>query len=80
LRDVDIGGKLAVVGAGAVEGIEAVRVAASQGVVAARVWRSYGFKPHRIERYMTSNDPDFAKKAAAAIGMYLNPQAHAAVF
>ena len=33
-----------------------------------------------IERYMASNDPDFEKKAADIIGLYLNPLAHAAVF
>jgi hypothetical protein len=27
----------------------------------ARVWRKHGLKPHRIERYMASNDPDFDK-------------------
>jgi hypothetical protein len=46
----------------------------------ARVWRKHGLKPHRIERYMASNDPDFEKKAADIIGLYLNPPAHAAVF
>jgi transposase len=45
----------------------------------ARVWRKHGLKPHRIERYMASNDPDFEKKAAQIIGLYLNPPAHAAV-
>jgi len=29
---------------------------------------------------MASNDPDFEKKAADIIGLYLNPPAHAAVF
>jgi transposase len=46
----------------------------------ARVWSKHGLKPHRIERYMASNDPDFEKKAADIIGLYLNPPAHAAVF
>jgi transposase len=46
----------------------------------ARVWRKHGLKPHRIERYMASNDPDFEKKAADIIGLYLNPPQHAAVF
>ena len=44
-----------------------------------RVWREAGIKPHRLERYMASNDPDFESKAADIIGLYLNPQ-HAAVF
>jgi transposase len=45
-----------------------------------RVWREAGLKPHRLERYMASNDPDFEKKAADIIGLYLNPPQHAAVF
>jgi len=33
-------------------------------MMVARVWRKHGLQPHRIERYMASNDPDFEKKAA----------------
>ena len=47
---------------------------------AARVWAKHGIKPHRLERYMTSNDPEFERKAADIIGLYLNPPQHAAVF
>jgi len=46
----------------------------------ARVWRKHSLKPHRLGRYMASNDPDFERKAADIIGLYLNPPAHAAVF
>jgi transposase len=46
----------------------------------ARVWAKHGLRPHRLERYMASNDPDFETKAADIIGLYLNPPAHAAVF
>jgi transposase len=49
-------------------------------MMVARVWRKHGLRPHRIERYMASNDPDFEKKAADIIGLYLNPPAHAAIF
>jgi transposase len=45
-----------------------------------RIWRTAGIRPHRLERYMASDDPDFEKKAAAIIGLYLNPPTHAAVF
>src|SRR6516164_3555206 len=38
-----------------------------------RVWRRAGLKPHRLERYMMSNDPDFETKAADIIGLYMNP-------
>jgi transposase len=45
-----------------------------------RVWREAGLKPHRLERYLASDDPDFESKAADVIGLYLNPPQHAAVF
>ena len=45
-----------------------------------RVWHRAGLKPHRLERYMASDDPDFERKAADIIGLYLNPPQHAAVF
>lgn len=45
-----------------------------------RIWQEAGVKPHRVERYMASNDPDFEAKAADIIGLYLNPPQHAAVF
>src|SRR5215469_16702840 len=37
-------------------------------------------KPQRLDRYMASDDPDFERKAADIIGLYMNPPAHAAVF
>lgn len=45
-----------------------------------RVWQEAGLKPHRLERYMASDDPDFESKAADIIGLYLNPPEHAAIF
>src|SRR5215471_3395873 len=45
-----------------------------------RIWRRAGLKPHRLERYMASDDPDFERKAADIIGLYLSPPQHAAVF
>jgi transposase len=46
----------------------------------ARVWTKHGLKPHRLEGYIASNDPDFETKAADVIGLYLNPPQNAAVF
>jgi transposase len=46
----------------------------------ARVWARAGLQPHRFERYMASNDPDFETKAADVIALYLNPPQHAVVF
>jgi transposase len=45
-----------------------------------KVWHEADLKPHRLERYMASSDPAFEQKAAAIIGLYLNPPQHAAVF
>jgi transposase len=45
-----------------------------------RVWKEAGLKPHRLERYMISDDPEFETKAADIIGLYLTPPQHAAVF
>lgn len=46
----------------------------------ARIWAKHGIKPHRLEGYLASNDPDFEVKAADVIGLYLHPPQHAAVF
>ena len=45
-----------------------------------RIWAKHGLKPHRLQGYIASNDPDFERKAAEVIGLYLNPPQHAAVF
>ena len=45
-----------------------------------RVWSQARLKPHRLDRYMASNDPLFEQKAADIIGLYMNPPQHAAVF
>jgi len=49
-------------------------------MMVARIWAKHGLKPHRLERYMASDDPDFETKAADVIGLYLNPPTHAVVF
>lgn len=46
----------------------------------ARIWHEAELKPHRLERYMASNDPQFEEKAAAILGLYLNAPENAAVF
>jgi hypothetical protein len=35
-----------------------------------RVWAQTRLKPHRLDRYMASNDPLFEEKAADIIGLY----------
>ncbi len=55
------------------------RLKVSHSMVA-RVWHRAGLQPHRMRRYMASDDPDFETKAADIIGLYHKPPAHAAVF
>jgi transposase len=45
-----------------------------------RVLAQAKLRPHRLDRYMASNDPEFESKAADIIGLYMNPPQHAAVF
>ncbi len=45
-----------------------------------RVWKEAGLKPHRLERYLASDAPEFESKAADILGLYLRPPQHAAVF
>jgi transposase len=45
-----------------------------------RIWSKTRLKPHRLDRYMASNDPAFEQKAADIIALYMDPPQHAAVF
>jgi transposase len=59
------------------------KLGAAMGVshmMVSRVWAKHSLKPHRVDGYLASNDPQFEAKAADVIGLYLNPPAHAAVF
>ena len=46
----------------------------------ARVRRKHSLKPQRLDGYMSSDDPDFERKAADIIALYAHPPQHAAVF
>ncbi len=48
-------------------------------MMVARVWARAGLQPHRLVRYTASPDPDFERKAADIIGLYVNPPQHAAI-
>lgn len=59
------------------------KMAAEMGLSAAtvhRIWSKTGLKPHRLDRYMASNDPAFEEKAAEIIGLYMEQPQHAAIF
>lgn len=45
-----------------------------------RIWHKNGLKPHLVDTFKVSNDPQFAEKLEAVVGLYLNPPEHALVF
>lgn len=45
-----------------------------------RIWRANGLKPHRVETFKLSNDPNFAQRLEDIVGLYLNPPENAVVF
>jgi hypothetical protein len=42
--------------------------------------RAHGLKPHRLETFKVSRDPQFVEKLEDIIGLYLNPPQQAVVF
>jgi transposase len=44
-----------------------------------RIWRENGLKPHLVKTFKVSNDPKFADKLEAIVGLYLNAPEHAIV-
>ena len=45
-----------------------------------RIWKKYNLKPHRIETFKISKDPNFIEKVKDIVGLYLNPPDKALVF
>lgn len=45
-----------------------------------RVWKAYGLKPHRLETFKLSRDPQFVEKLEDIVGLYLHPPQHALIF
>ena len=46
----------------------------------ARIWRSNGLKPHRVDWFKLSRDPEFVAKLRDVVGLYLHPPERAVVF
>jgi transposase len=44
-----------------------------------RIWRAFGLKPHLIETWKLSTDPQFIDKVRDIVGLYLDPPAGALV-
>jgi transposase len=38
-----------------------------------RIWKAFELKPHRVETFKLSNDPQFIEKVRDIVGLYLNP-------
>jgi transposase len=44
-----------------------------------RIWRAFGLKPHIVETWKLSTDPEFIAKVRDVVGLYMNPPEHALV-
>ena len=44
-----------------------------------RIWRAFGLKPHLIETWKLSTDPQFIEKVRDIVGLYMDPPAGALV-
>ncbi|MGH3245352.1 MAG: helix-turn-helix domain-containing protein [Trebonia sp.] len=42
-----------------------------------RIWRAFGLKPHLVETWKLSIDPEFIAKVRDVVGLYMNPPEHA---
>ena len=56
----------------------AAQVGLSQSAVS-RIWRAFALKPHKLESFKLSNDPQFIDKVRDIVGLYLNPPEAAVV-
>ncbi|PZG74823.1 IS630 family transposase [Streptomyces sp. NTH33] len=44
-----------------------------------RIWRTFGLKPHMVDTFKLSTDPQFIDKVRDIVGLYLAPPEHALV-
>jgi hypothetical protein len=44
-----------------------------------RIWRAFGLKPHLVDTWKLSKDPQFIEKVRDVVGLYLDPPARAMV-
>lgn len=57
-------------------------MAADQGLnqtQVSRIWRAFGLKPHAVDSWKLSKDPDFVDKVRDIVGLYLSPPENALV-
>ena len=50
----------------------------SQSAVS-RIWRAFGLKPHAVESWKLSSDPEFVNKVRDVVGLYMAPPENALV-
>jgi transposase len=50
----------------------AKQVGMSQSAIS-RIWRAFGLKPHLVDTFKLSTDPQFIDKVRDVVGLYLNP-------
>ncbi|MGH3577126.1 MAG: IS630 family transposase, partial [Mycobacterium sp.] len=44
-----------------------------------RIWKAFGLKPHQVDTFKLSNDPQFIDKVRDVVGLYLDPPEKALV-
>jgi transposase len=44
-----------------------------------RIWRAFGLKPHVVQTWKLSSDPQFIAKVRDVVGLYMSPPGHALV-
>lgn len=44
-----------------------------------RIWKAFGLKPHQVDTFKLSNDPQFIAKVRDVVGLYLDPPEKAIV-
>ena len=44
-----------------------------------RIWRAFGLKPHAVETWKLSTEPEFIAKVRNVVGLYMSPPEHALV-
>jgi transposase len=56
----------------------AERTGLSQSTIS-RIWRTFGLRPHHVDTFKLSNDPQFIDKVRDVVGLYLDPPEKALV-
>jgi hypothetical protein len=46
---------------------------------ASRIWQAFGLKPHAVQTWKLSTDPEFIAKVRDVVGLYMSPPEHALV-